>query len=280
MDEQYDQTSLQHMQEQLTSSSLGQSGTEYTNNAVVAFGVVKDYGKGEGVVHALRHVNVNFERGKFTAIMGPSGSGKSTLMHVLAGLDSMNAGKVYVNDVDITRMNDKQLTLMRRETIGFIFQSFNLLPMFTAEQNIVLPLTLAGKRVDKQWLHALASTLGIDNRLKHRPAELSGGQQQRVAIARALITHPSVIFADEPTGSLDSASSKEVMTFLQRLVKELGQTVIMVTHDALCASYADRAIVFADGMIVADVKKPTAEGMTQLLLEYGESHHSDTTSNE
>ncbi|KAB7790101.1 ABC transporter ATP-binding protein [Bifidobacterium leontopitheci] len=235
--------------------------------AIQAIDLVKDYGRGESVVHALRGVNVSFEQGRFTAIMGPSGSGKSTLMHTLAGLDSATSGHIIFNGADITEMNDNQLTLLRRHKIGFIFQSFNLLPMFTAEQNILMPLTLAGEKPDRQWLGMLLDTLGLRERLNHRPNELSGGQQQRVAIARALITKPSLVFADEPTGNLDSVSSAEVLSFLKRSVKELGQTVIMVTHDAVAASYADRAIVFADGRIVADEPHPTAERMNQLLMD-------------
>lgn len=237
-----------------------------TNTAIAAVDLVKDYGSGNNTVHALRGVNVAFEKGKFTAIMGPSGSGKSTLMHTLAGLDSATGGHIIFNGDDLTRMNDNQLTLLRRRDIGFIFQSFNLLPMFTAEQNILMPLTLAGQKPDRQWFDMLTTTLGLKERLTHRPNELSGGQQQRVAIARALITKPSLVFADEPTGNLDSVSSAEVLSFLKRSVKELGQTVIMVTHDAVAASYADRAIVFADGQIVADEQRPTAESMNQLLM--------------
>ena len=205
------------------------------DTAIEAVDLVKDYGRGENVVHALRDVNVRFERGRFTAIMGPSGSGKSTLMH--------------------------------RHKIGFIFQSFNLLPMFTAEQNILMPLTLAGEKPDRQWLALLVETLGLKERLHHRPNELSGGQQQRVAIARALITKPQLVFADEPTGNLDSISSAEVLSFLKRSVNELGQTIIMVTHDPVAASYADRAIVFADGRIVADADDPTADQMSDLLMK-------------
>ncbi|WP_243390304.1 ABC transporter ATP-binding protein [Bifidobacterium margollesii] len=235
--------------------------------AIEAIGLVKDYGEGENVVHALRGVNVSFERGMFTAIMGPSGSGKSTLMHTMAGLDSATRGHILFDGADITEMNDRQLTLLRRRKIGFIFQSFNLLPMFTAEQNILMPLTLAGSKPDRVWLRTLARTLGIEHRLNHRPSELSGGQQQRVAIARALITKPKLVFADEPTGNLDSVSSGEVLDFLRRSVRELGQTIIMVTHDAVAASYADRAIVFADGAIVADERNPTPERMNELLME-------------
>lgn len=237
------------------------------DTAIKAVDLVKDYGRGENVVHALRDVNVRFERGRFTAIMGPSGSGKSTLMHTLAGLDSATGGHIVFDGDDLTRLNDNQLTLLRRHKIGFIFQSFNLLPMFTAEQNILMPLTLAGEKPDRQWLALLVETLGLKERLHHRPNELSGGQQQRVAIARALITKPQLVFADEPTGNLDSISSAEVLSFLKRSVNELGQTIIMVTHDPVAASYADRAIVFADGRIVADVDDPTADQMSDLLMK-------------
>ena len=233
--------------------------------ALRAVDLVKDYGKGENLVHALRDVSVSFERGAFTAIMGPSGSGKSTLMHTLAGLDSITSGQIIFDGQDITDFNDKQLTLLRREKVGFIFQSFNLLPMFDARQNILMPLTLANKRVDKEWFDLLVNTLGLQDRLTHRPAEMSGGQQQRVAIARALISKPSVIFADEPTGNLDSVSSAEVLTLMRDLVKELGQTIVMVTHDATAASYTDRAIILADGQIVADREHPEAQEMSDLL---------------
>ncbi|NEG89865.1 ATP-binding cassette domain-containing protein [Bifidobacterium aerophilum] len=234
--------------------------------AIEAIDLVKDYGQGDTAVHALRGVNVRFEQGKFTAIMGPSGSGKSTLMHTLAGLDSATSGRIVFDGADITKMNDNQLTLLRRHRIGFIFQSFNLLPMFTAEQNILMPLTLANEKPDRRWFRQLVETLGLKDRLDHRPNELSGGQQQRVAIARALISKPALVFADEPTGNLDSVSSAEVLSFLKRSVRELGQTIIMVTHDAVAASYADRAIVFADGRIVADVPNPNAEQMNELLM--------------
>ena len=237
------------------------------NTAIEAIDLVKDYGNGENAVHALRGVNVAFEQGRFTAIMGPSGSGKSTLMHTLAGLDSATRGHIMFDGADITTMTDNQLTMLRRHKIGFIFQSFNLLPMFTAEQNIIMPLTLAGEKPDRAWFDLLVTTLGLKQRLDHRPNELSGGQQQRVAIARALIARPQLVFADEPTGNLDSVSSAEVLSFLRRSVNELGQTIIMVTHDAVAASYADRAIVFADGRIVADETDPTAERMNQLLMQ-------------
>ena len=247
--------------------------TTTTNDAIAieARDLVKDYGSGDNVVHALRGVNVAFARGQFTAIMGPSGSGKSTLMHTMAGLDSATSGHIMLGRRDLTEMNDDQLTLLRRSQIGFIFQSFNLLPMFTAEQNILMPLTLAGKRADRRWFNLLVKTLGLEERLGHRPNELSGGQQQRVAIARALITKPKLVFADEPTGNLDSVSSAEVLSFLKRSVDELGQTIIMVTHDAVAASYADRAIVFADGQVVADEPNPTAERMNELLMRQREA---------
>ncbi|OZG66882.1 ABC transporter, ATP-binding protein [Bifidobacterium aquikefiri] len=239
----------------------------HRDTAIETIDVVKDYGSGENTVHALRGVNVAFERGKFTAIMGPSGSGKSTLMHTLAGLDSVSHGKIVFSGFDITSMNDTDLTMLRRHRIGFIFQSFNLLPMFTAKQNILMPLTLSGGKVDKQWFRMLTETLGLKDRLSHRPNELSGGQQQRVAIARALITKPDVVFADEPTGNLDSVSSAEVLGFLKKSVTDFGQTIIMVTHDAVAASYADRAIVFADGNIVADETNPNPDRMNDLLMQ-------------
>ena len=239
--------------------------------AVRAIGLVKDYGEGESLVHALRGIDIGFDKGAFTAIMGPSGSGKSTLMHVLAGLDSATRGTVMVGGKDITSFTDNQLTLLRRDTIGFIFQSFNLLPMFDAEQNILMPLTLAGKKADRAWFDQLVRVLGLADRLHHRPSEMSGGQQQRVAIARALIARPSVVFADEPTGNLDSVSSAEVLSLMRRLVDETGQTIVMVTHDATAAAYADRAVVLADGRIVADREHPTAEEMSSLLTSIMEN---------
>ncbi|WP_288272964.1 ABC transporter ATP-binding protein [uncultured Bifidobacterium sp.] len=241
--------------------------TAQPHTAIEAIDLVKDYGEGSSVVHALRGVNVAFEQGRFTAIMGPSGSGKSTLMHTMSGLDGATRGRVMFEGHDLTKLDDKRLTMLRRTRIGFVFQSFNLLPMFTAEQNILMPLTLAGAKPDRQWFDLLVRTLGIQDRLAHRPNELSGGQQQRVAIARALITKPALVFADEPTGALDSVSSAEVLSFLKSSVKELGQTIIMVTHDPVAASYADRAIVFADGNIVADVDDPTAAQMSELLMQ-------------
>lgn len=234
------------------------------NVAVSARGLTKHYGHGESTVKALDGVDVDFAAGQFTAIMGPSGSGKSTLMHLLAGLDSASAGHAYLGSTEVTALNDDQLTTLRRDRVGFVFQSFNLLPMFDAEQNIFLPLTLANKKVsadDRAWLHQLAETLGLSQRLSHRPSELSGGQQQRVAIARALISRPEVIFADEPTGNLDSRSGAEVLNFLRTSARELGRTIIMVTHDPAAAAYADRVVLIADGRIAGDIANPTPESV-------------------
>jgi putative ABC transport system ATP-binding protein len=227
--------------------------------AVRARSLSKTYGKGEAVVRALDGVDVDFEQGRFTAIMGPSGSGKSTLMHLLAGLDSATGGQAFLGSTEITGLNDKALTRLRRDRVGFVFQQFNLLPMFTAEQNITLPVELAGATVDREWFDTLVTTLGLTGRLTHRPGELSGGQQQRVAIARALIAQPDVVFADEPTGNLDSRSGAEVLSFLRRSVRELGRTIIMVTHDPSAAAYADRAVLIADGRIAGDISDPTPE---------------------
>jgi putative ABC transport system ATP-binding protein len=230
--------------------------------AVRGVGLRKTYGRGDAQVHALDGVDVAFGRGRFTAIMGASGSGKSTLLHLLAGLDTASAGRVYLGDTELTSLDDNALTELRRKRVGFVFQSFNLLPMFTAEQNILLPLELAGTKVTpdvRAWFDRLVTTLGLRDRLTHRPSELSGGQQQRVAIARALLTRPDVVFADEPTGNLDSRSGAEVLEFLRTSVRELGQTVVMVTHDAQAAAYADRAVLVADGRIAGDVAGPTPE---------------------
>ena len=229
--------------------------------AVHARGLSKVYGSGDVAVHALRGVDVAFASGAFTAIMGPSGSGKSTLMHLLAGLDTATGGQVFLGDTELTTLNDTRLTLLRRERVGFVFQSFNLLPMFTALQNITLPCELAGATADQAWLDTLVDTLGQRDRLTHRPSELSGGQQQRVAIARALVTRPDVVFADEPTGNLDSRSGAEVLSFLRTSVRELGQTVVMVTHDPVAASYADSVVLLADGRIAGTIDSPTPESV-------------------
>ena len=238
----------------LTTSSFGAA-------AVRARALTKVYGSGEAAVRALAGVDLDFGAGAFTAIMGPSGSGKSTLMHLLAGLDSASSGQAYLGETEITSLGDKALTRLRRERVGFVFQSFNLLPMFTAEQNITLPLELAGTGVDPLWLETLVSTLGLGDRLTHRPSELSGGQQQRVAIARALIAKPDVVFADEPTGNLDSLAGAQVLSFLRRSVRELGRTVIMVTHDPSAAAYADRVVLLADGRVAGDISEPTPESV-------------------
>lgn len=229
--------------------------------AVRARRLTKNYGKGAATVRALNGVDVDFEASKFTAIMGPSGSGKSTLMHLLAGLDSVTSGQVFIGATEITTLGDKELTLLRRARVGFVFQQFNLLPMFTAEQNITLPIELAGAKVDSDWFATLTDTLGITDRLNHRPSEMSGGQQQRVAIARALIARPDVVFADEPTGNLDSRSGAQVLGFLRRSVRELGRTVIMVTHDPAAAAYADRVILLADGVIAGEISDPTPDAV-------------------
>ncbi|HEX6510388.1 MAG TPA: ABC transporter ATP-binding protein [Chloroflexota bacterium] len=227
--------------------------------------VSRQYGEGDARVDALRDVSVEFRRRTFTAVMGPSGSGKSTLMHILAGLDRPTSGTVTIDGVDITTLNDKHLTLLRREKIGFVFQFFNLLPMLTAEENIVLPLKIGGKKVDTELLNRLLQTMGLADRRTHRPSELSGGQQQRVAICRALISRPSVVFADEPTGNLDSRSSQEVLHLLRQAVDDLGQTIVMVTHDAQAASVADRTIFLSDGCIVRDVGHLSADEIFDVM---------------
>jgi putative ABC transport system ATP-binding protein len=234
---------------------------------VMAGGLVRRYGEGDTAVEALRGVSLGIEAGRMTAIMGPSGSGKSTLMHLLAGLDTPTEGTVVVDGIDITKLSEKKLTKLRRDTIGFVFQFFNLLPMLTAEENVTLPLEIAGKKVDREWLDELLDAVGIAQRRTHRPAELSGGQQQRVAVARALVTKPKVLFADEPTGNLDSQSSKEVLQLLRRSVDEWGQTIVMVTHDAGAAAMADRILFIADGRIVRDLEESTAAEVLAAMQE-------------
>ncbi|GGW87569.1 ABC transporter ATP-binding protein [Streptomyces caelestis] len=228
----------------------------------------KVYGQGETQVVALDRVSVDFGQSQFTAIMGPSGSGKSTLMHCVAGLDSFSSGSVRVGDTELGSLKDKQLTKLRRDKIGFIFQAFNLLPTLTALENITLPMDIAGRRPDKQWLDTVIEMVRLSDRLTHRPAQLSGGQQQRVAVARALASKPDIVFADEPTGNLDSRSGAEVLGFLRHSVRELGQTVVMVTHDPVAASYADRVIFFGDGQIVDEMYQPTAEGVLDRIKAF------------
>ena len=233
--------------------------------AVRAAGLWKVYGTGEAQVIALRGVDVSMERGRFTAIMGPSGSGKSTLMHCLAGLDTVTRGEVHVGDTALTGLSDNGLTTLRRDKVGFVFQQFNLLPTLSAEENILLPLAIAGRKPDPGWFDTVIDAIGLRDRLGHRPAQLSGGQQQRVACARAMVSRPEVIFADEPTGNLDSRSGAEVLGFLRDSVRQFGQTVVMVTHDPNAASYADRVIFLADGRVVDELTNPTAEAVLDTM---------------
>ncbi|WP_203907885.1 ABC transporter ATP-binding protein [Rhizocola hellebori] len=232
-------------------------------------GLTKVYGAGDTAVRALDGVSVTFGQGRFTAIMGPSGSGKSTLMHCAAGLDTVTGGSVLLNDQDLTKLSDTALTRLRRTRIGFVFQSFNLLPTLTAKQNILLPLELAGAKPDPRWMTTVIDTLGLADRLGHVPSQLSGGQQQRVACARAMLPRPDVIFADEPTGNLDSRTGHELLEFLRRSVRELGQTIVMVTHDPHAAAYADRVVLLADGRIVDDIENPTADAVLGRLRTLG-----------
>ncbi|MDH6136932.1 putative ABC transport system ATP-binding protein [Kitasatospora sp. MAA4] len=237
-------------------------------NAASARLVTKAYGSGETRVTALDAVDVDIQRGRFTAIMGPSGSGKSTLMHCLAGLDTVTEGRIWIGDTEITGLKDKQLTKLRRDKIGFIFQSFNLLPTLNALENITLPMDIAGRKADQAWLDQVVETVGLADRLKHRPTQLSGGQQQRVAVARALAARPEIIFGDEPTGNLDSRSGSEVLTFLRRSVDELAQTIVMVTHDPVAAGYADRVLFLADGVIVDEMHAPTADSVLERMRRF------------
>jgi len=240
--------------------------TSSPNGAVVvAEAVTKRYGQGEAAVDALAGVSTGFEQGRFTAIMGPSGSGKSTLMHILAGLDEPTSGTVFLDGEEITGLDDKDLTKLRRDKLGFVFQFFNLLPVLTAEENLVLPLSIAGRKPDREWLDQLVATVGLEDRRTHRPAELSGGQQQRVAVARALVSKPAVVFADEPTGNLDSKASQEVLKLLRQAVDSFEQTVIMVTHDPAAAAHADRLITLRDGEIVHDGRPGTTEDVIELM---------------
>lgn len=233
-------------------------------SAATALNVSKIYGHGDSEVRALDDVSVQFETGRFTAIMGPSGSGKSTLMHCMAGLDEMTNGSVTIADIDIASLNDKELTKLRRDKIGFVFQSFNLVPTLTADENIRLPLLLGNNKGNEEWIQKVINTVHLQDRLSHRPSELSGGQQQRVAVARALASQPAIIFADEPTGNLDSTTGTEILTFMRKAVDDLGQTIVMVTHDPVSASYADRIVFLKDGKIAGELLQPTPE----LVLDY------------
>ena len=238
--------------------------------AASARGATRTYGAGETRVVALDRVDVDFAAGEFTAIMGPSGSGKSTLMHCMAGLDRLTAGSVTIGDLDITKATEKQLTRLRRDRLGFIFQSFNLVPTLTALENITLPMDLAGRKPDRDWLAHVIETVGLSKRLKHRPNELSGGQQQRVAVARALVSRPQIVFADEPTGNLDSRAGAEILEFMRRAVGQMGQTIVMVTHDPVAASYSDHALFLADGRIVDEMSDPTAERVLDRMKKFGD----------
>jgi putative ABC transport system ATP-binding protein len=233
--------------------------------AARAIDLWKVYGEGQAAVEALRGVTLDLEAGRFTAIMGPSGSGKSTLLHCLAGLDRPTSGRVFIGDVDLTTLDERRLTLLRRERIGFVFQAYNLVPTLTAAENITLPIDIAGRSVDRAWFDTVVDTVGLRDRLDHRPSELSGGQQQRVAGARALVSQPTIVFADEPTGNLDSRSSAELLAFLRSAVDDHGQTTVMVTHDAAAAGRADRVVFLGDGLVVDEMRDPTAERILDRL---------------
>jgi putative ABC transport system ATP-binding protein len=245
--------------------------TSYRDNAVAARAVdaTKVYGRGDTEVRALDGVTVDFATARFTAIMGPSGSGKSTLMHALAGLDTLTDGSVWIGDTDLSRLREKKLTQLRRDHVGFIFQGFNLIPTLSAIENIALPMRLAGRKPDQAWVDNVVDTVGLRARLGHRPSELSGGQQQRVAVARALASRPQIIFADEPTGNLDSRTGAEILSFMRQAVRELGQTIVMVTHDPVAASYADRAVFLADGRIVDELNDPTSDSVFDRMRSLG-----------
>jgi putative ABC transport system ATP-binding protein len=241
------------------------SATETTTAAARAEGLTKVYGEGDAAVRALDGVSVAFEAGHFSAIMGPSGSGKSTLLHCMAGLDTPTDGRVFIGDVDLTTLSEKDLTLLRRDKVGFVFQAFNLIPTLNAAENITLPLDIAGRKADPSWFDRVVDTIGLRDRLTHRPAELSGGQQQRVAGARALVSRPQIVYADEPTGNLDSHSGAGLLAFLRSAVKDHGQTIVMVTHDANAASHADRIVFLADGRVVDEMLEPTTERVLDRL---------------
>jgi len=241
------------------------NATAITTAAARAINLTKVYGEGDTEVAALKSVNVELGKGQFTAIMGPSGSGKSTLMHCMAGLDTVTSGQALIGDVDLATLKEKDLTQLRRDSLGFVFQAYNLIPTLTAIENITLPLDLAGNAGDKEWIESVIAAIGLQDRLNHRPSELSGGQQQRVACARAMASRPEIIFGDEPTGNLDSRSGGEVLSFLRRSVDDLGQTMVMVTHDANAAAFADRVIFLADGEVVDDMPNPTADKVFERL---------------
>jgi putative ABC transport system ATP-binding protein len=246
------------------------STTAVQTIAAAARDATKIYGSGQTEVVALDHVSADFETGRFTAIMGPSGSGKSTLMHCLAGLDTLTSGEAWIGDTNVATLDDKRLTQLRRDKVGFVFQTFNLVPTLTAIENITLPQALAGRKPDQPWLDTIIDTVGLRDRLHHRPSELSGGQQQRVAVARALVSKPAIVFADEPTGNLDSHASAEILGFMRRAVLELGQTIVIVTHDPVAAAYASRVVFLADGRIVDEQVEPTAESVIDRMKQLGD----------
>ena len=242
---------------------------QVTSAAARAVEAVKVYGTGDAAVRALDGVSVDFPAGRFTAVMGPSGSGKSTLLHCMAGLDTVTSGHVFIGEVDLSTLSEKKLTQLRRDKVGFVFQAYNLIPTLTAAENITLPLDIAGRDLEDGWFDTVVGTVGLSDRLRHRPAELSGGQQQRVAAARALVSRPEIVFADEPTGNLDSRSGGELLAFLQRAVGEFGQTIVMVTHDPIAAAHSDRVVFLADGRIVDEMLEPTAERVLDRMKSLG-----------
>jgi len=248
-----------------TTMPAAESPAAHDGRAARAVGLSKIYGKGLAEVRALDEVSIDFYGGEYTAVMGPSGSGKSTLMHCLAALDAPTSGQVYVGDTEVSGLNDRQLTTLRRDRIGFVFQAYNLVPTLTAEENILLPLAIAGRRPDEGWFDTVIDTVDLRDRLGHRPNEMSGGQQQRVACARALVSRPAIVFADEPTGNLDSAASADVLSFLRRSVDEYDQTIVMVTHDPVAAAYTDRVVFLSDGRVVDEMRQPTAEGVLERM---------------
>lgn len=250
------------------SQTFPSSRPTVTGPAARATDLTKVYGSGDTRVTALDSVSVEFARGRFTAVMGPSGSGKSTLMHCMAGLDPVTSGSARIGDTELSSLNDRRLTRLRREKVGFVFQGFNLLPALTTLENMTLPLRLAGRQPDADWLDTVVTTVGLGDRLAHRPGELSGGQQQRVAVARALLSRPEIVFADEPTGNLDSRSGEQVLGFLGDSVRELGQTVVMVTHDPIAAAHADRVVFLADGRLVDELQRPTADMVLDRMLAF------------
>jgi len=255
----------------VSSALVNQERDQAIRIAARADDAVKVYGSGDAAVRALDGITVEFAAGRYTAVMGPSGSGKSTLLHCMAGLDSLTSGRVYIGDIDLTTMNEKKLTVLRREKIGFVFQAYNLVPTLNAEENITLPLDIAHRKPDRAWVDTVIRSMGLGDRLGHRPSELSGGQQQRVAAARALATRPEIVFADEPTGNLDSRSSAELLTFMRHAVQEFGQTIVMVTHDPTAAGYSDRVVFLADGCVVDEMLQPTAERVLDRMKSLGGS---------